>query len=147
MDKIALIVSIISIVISIIISVIEAKRTFRINKSSLESDYFKKIFMEHLIYEIPKRRKYIRFDRNGKLKDTKKLAEELNQIRQDSLYFLYNDKLFYGNLKKATQVLEDYLVKKEDSIFLGEEQTDALNFIQEKIKNLYEIINKRYIGK
>lgn len=146
MDKVALFLSIMSIVITIIIAMIEARRTYRINKTSLESDYFKKIFMEHLINSIPKCRRYIWFDKSGKLKDTKMLSNELKQIRQDSLYFLYNDKKFYDKLKYITQELEDYLVSKEDTIFHGEEQTDALNYIQEKLKELYKIINNRYIG-
>lgn len=64
------------------------------NRVNLEADYFKELYMEHLLYDLPKARKYIRIT-NKKLVDFDKMIDELRTIRQNSLYFLYADKNFY----------------------------------------------------
>lgn len=146
MDILTLILSIIAIIISLSVAIVEYIRDYRISKTSLEADYFREIFMKHLIYNIPNARKYIRFDRNKKLKDTKNLRDELNKLRQDSLYFMYNDITFYDLIKNKSQDLENYLTSNEDKTFIGEEQTSVFNYIQESLISLYKIINDKYLG-
>lgn len=84
--------------------------------------------------------------KDGYLKDSQPLIDELNEIRRDSLYFLYNNKSFYSKLKKKLQKLEDYLIKSEAALLVGEEQTAFLDSIQEQLNGIYEVISQAYCG-
>ena len=141
------IISIIAIIISIIVAFLELVRDFKINKVNLESEYFKDIYKEHLIYKIPKARGYIKFDINDKMVGTDKLIDELQLLRQDSLYFQYNNHTFYRELKERTQKLEDFLVGKAETKFICEDQTQAYKEIQTELNGIYKLISDGYLGK
>jgi hypothetical protein len=143
----ALIISIVAVIISIAVGYIQHKREYNINQTNLEAVYFNDIYKEYLIKRIPIARRYIRFDKNGVLKDTNKIIKELNNIRQDSIYYLYNDEKFYNELKKKCQDLEDYLVRNSTNYLLGEEQTEFHNKLQNELKAIYRIINDKFLGK
>jgi hypothetical protein len=147
MDVAALIIAILALIVSIIVPLIENWRDIKINRINLESEYYRDIYKEHLIKGIPNARKYIGFTPNGKLRDTEELREELNCLRQDSLYFLYNDKEYYDGLKQITQDLEDYLLECEDTIFSKTERRKVLGNIQRMIRELYSYISDNYLGK
>lgn len=90
-----LILSIVAILISvaaIVIEWVEAKQNIRIG---LEADYFSKIYQEYLMKKLPEARRLIRLNNDGKLCDTDSLIDELNNMRRDSLFFKYHDKIFY----------------------------------------------------
>jgi hypothetical protein len=143
----ALIVSIVAVIIALAVGYIQHKREYDINQTNLEAVYFNDIYKEYLIKRIPIARRYIRFDKNGVLKDTNKIRNELNNIRQDSIYYLYNDENFYNELKKKCQDLEDYLVRNSTNSLLGEEQTEFHNKLQNELKDIYRIINDKFLGK
>lgn len=117
----------------------------RINKINLEADYFKTLYSQHLLYELPKARAYMRFS-NGRLKDIDALIGELNKIRQDSLYFMYADKDFYTDIKIALGNLEDYLVKMGEESLNEEEQTEVFEQVQRKLEDIYKIFNDKFVG-
>ncbi len=146
-DIITICIAIFALIISIVVAVNESQRETKINQINLEAEYYREIYKEHLVKGIPNARKYIGFTADGKLRDTKELRDELNTIRQDSLYFLYANKSYYVGLRKITQDLEDFLISNEDSIFEGEERTELLNEIQRKIRKLYKYISDNYLGK
>lgn len=141
------ILSVIAIVISVLVAVTEYIKDIKINRLNLESEYFKDIYKKHLIYEIPTARGYIRLDGDNKLIDIDKMINELQLLRQDSLYFQYNNLEFYNNLKDKTQDLEDYLVSNGGRQFIGEEQTQLYNRIQNSINAIYCVISDGYLGK
>lgn len=147
MDVISIFISIVALIVSIIVAINNNQRETKINQVNLESEYYREIYKEHLIKGIPNARKYIGFTADGRLRDTKELRNELNMIRQDSLYFLYVNKNYYIGLKEITQDLEDYLINNEECIFEGEDRTELLNEIQKKIRNLYKYISDNYLGK
>lgn len=116
------------------------------NKINLEAEYFKELFLDHLIEKIPKARTYIRFQ-NGRLTDIDRLVEELKILNQKSLFYKYWDRNFYANLKSEVQGLEDYLIETADSPLTFSEQNKAMDEIQRKLEVIYSILGKKYIGK
>lgn len=146
MDVAALIIAILALLVSVIVPIIEDRRERKINKINLESEFYKEIYKEHLIKLIPNARKYIGFTESGQLRDTEELREELNKLRQDSLYFLYSDKNYYNKLKRLTQELEDYLITSEENTYNLVERKDVLKEIQRRITELYTHISNNYLG-
>jgi len=141
------ILSIIAIIISILVMIVECIKDMRLSRLNLESEYFKDIYKDHLVYKIPVARKCIKFDMENKLSETDNLIDELQQLRQDSLYFQYNNISFYKNLKETLQRLEDYLVKNTGKEFVGEEQTQVYNIIKKDIDEIYKLISDGFLGK
>lgn len=137
----------IAVGISIIVAIVEYVRDVKLSRVSLESEYFKDIYKEHLVFKIPNARKYVKFDSVNKLIDTDNLINELQALRQDSLYFQYNNHAFYKELKESIQKLEDYLVQNTNKEFIGEEQTQVYTYIKECIDDIYRIISDGYLGK
>lgn len=146
MDVAALIISILAFLLSILVALAESKRDYKITKISIEFEFYREIYKDHLIKKIPEARKYMWISKDGYLKDSQPLIDELNEIRRDSLYFLYNNKSFYSKLKKKLQKLEDYLIKSEAALLVGEEQTAFLDSIQEQLNGIYEVISQAYCG-
>lgn len=144
---IATVLSIIAIIVSICVAIIEYIRDVRLSRNNLEAEYYKDIYKNHLIYEIPKARKYVKFNFENKLIDTDQLIDELQQLRQDSLYFQYNNPLFYRELKNCIQILEDYLVTNTGREYVGEDQTFVYNKLRDCINDIYTIISNGYLGK
>lgn len=141
------ILAVIAIVISVMVAVTEYIKDIKINRLNLESEYFKDIYKKHLIYEMPTARGYIKFDGDNKLIGVDKMINELQLLRQDSLYFQYNNLDFYNNLKDKIQNLEDYLVSNAGKQFIGEEQTQLYNRLQNSINGIYCVISDGYLGK
>lgn len=145
--NISLILSILAIILSITVAVVEYVRDYNINKVNLESEYYKELFKDYLLYDLPKARKYIRFNSADKLVDTDNMINELQNLLQDSLYFQYSNQQFYQELKKIVQQFEDYLVQQSGEIFDAQEKQDVYKKIQDYIVQIYEHISKGYIGK
>lgn len=115
------------------------------NKVNLEADYFRALYSEHLLYKLPKARKYINFE-NKKLVHVDMFLEELNAIRQNSLYFMYADIDFFTDIKIELQKLEDYLIDTGNQIVDEEEQEDVFVQIQYMLEGIYKLFNNKYIG-
>lgn len=141
-----LILSIVAILISvaaIVIEWVEAKQNIRIG---LEADYFSKIYQEYLMKKLPEARRLIRLNNDGKLCDTDSLIDELNNMRRDSLFFKYHDKIFYKNIRSKLQNLEDKLTKKSD-VMDGDEYAEFISELNEDLGDIYVTINNKYMGK
>ena len=147
MDVAALVISILALVFSGIVLIVETIREFKITRMGMEFEFYMEIYKEHLIKKIPEARRVMRFDESHCLKDAQPLIDELNEIRRDSLYFMYNNKNFYTQLKTKLQTLEDYLIVTEAKKVLADEQTAFWNEVQEGLKGIYETISKAYRGK
>ena len=136
----------ISAVISFVSCVYNNRQTKKINNINIKSRYFEKIFDDYLIYKIPESRKYIRFDENGKLDDFQKLIDELCNMRKNASFFKYDNNEFYGNLKRLTQDLENYLVDCGNHSFENDEQANVYTKISEKTTKIYGCISNCYLG-
>ena len=49
--------SIVAIIISIVVAIVEYIKEVRLSRINLESEYYKDIYKNHLVYEIPTARK------------------------------------------------------------------------------------------
>lgn len=141
------VLSFFAIIISIGTVIFEYIRELKFNRTNLEAIYYTDIYKEHLVYGIPNARKYIKIDINNQLIGTDKLINELQKLRQDSLYFQYSNIKFYEELCKATQTLEDFLVENTSKFYEGEEQTKIYNYIQNGLNEVYRVISSGYLGK
>lgn len=140
------ILSIIAIVVSLGSAAYQWYLDSHMNKVNLESEYFKALYSKHLLYDLPIARKYIRFSGNS-LVDIDLLIDELNSIRNDSLYFKYADFDFYNDAKIVLQQLEDYLIDASQRIVNAEEQKIILEQIEIKLGSIYKVFGNKYIGK
>ncbi len=147
MDLAALIVAIIAIIVSVIVASIQYNKEVKLTKINLESVYINEIYKEYLITRLPNGRKHLHINPQGKLLYIDKLTTELNSMRQSSLYYLYNDKDFFDRLKNSCQEMEDYLIDMSSKEILGEEQTEFYGKIQSQMKEIYRIVNEKFIGK
>lgn len=140
-----LILSILAIIISIGSVLFEYFWNQRINITNLEAEFFKDIYSDYLMKQIPDARNVIHYN-NNIVSDTDDLIEVLNNIRHSSLFYKYKDKNFYSQLCKLLQKLEDKLVSKTGQM----SDDDYASFIQEinsDIESIYDTIMKKYIGK
>ena len=123
-------IAIIAILVSIATAIKQWHHDIHMNRMNLEADYFKELYSEHLLHELPKVRKYLYF-RDGKLSDVDPL-----------------DNAFYLKLKKSLSDLEDYLCTcSEQEIDNYTNQTVVMDEIQNKLTNIYKILSKKYHGK
>lgn len=146
MDVIALLLSLAAIVVSIVVALSEHDLNLKINRINLAATYFDEIYKEHLVYKIPKARRYLRFGLNNKPKDTQYLIDELNDIRKESLYFCYVNPKFYNGLVDKLRKLEDYLIVSEDKTFLGDQQLNFFKQVHYYINEIYKHITAEYVG-
>ena len=146
MEKMSIVLSVVEIIISLAVAFIEYRRDYSISRMALEAEFFKEIYKKHLICLIPDARKYIWFNQEGILSDVDNLIDELKKLKQDSLYFYYNDTKYYKKLKQLCQELEEFLEENAGKIFLAEEQGEVVNRIHKKIRKIYKHISEGYLG-
>lgn len=152
LEQAAFVLSIISLVLSVLvgigIAIYEVKSSKKLNDISLETSYFNKLYKDYLLIDLPKHRKLITFNYEGKLIGTEDLIAGLKKIREDSLYYFYTDQKFYNQLKKCVQDLEDYILITEDRFVDNMDQVDVHNEITDKIKDIYKVMcSKCFNGK
>lgn len=140
------ILSIIAIIVSGGLAIHQWRRDSHANLVNLEADYFKELYMEHLLHQLPRARTYLHFQ-NGILKDIDNLLDELNAIRNDSLYFMYVDSEFYQQLKCKLQELEDYIIVVSDQYIEKDNHQEVFDNIQMHLEELYKILSNKYHGK
>ena len=145
LDIIAIIISVIAILASVICAVITFIQNYKINKINMKARYYNKIFDSYLIEKIPMSYRYLIF-RDNKLSDSDKISDVLSDLLKDILYFKCADRKFYEVLKKSIEEIEDYILECGNRQFIQDEQGKVFENIQEKLENLYAIINNSYIG-
>ncbi len=146
LDIIAIIISLIAILASVICAVIAFIQNYKINKINMKAGYYNKIFDSYLIEKIPMSYRYLIF-KDNKLSDSDKISDVLSDLLKDILYFKCADRKFYEVLKKSIEEIEDYILECGNRQFIQDEQGKVFENIQEKLENLYAIINNSYIGK
>ena len=146
LDYAALVISILSIIISLVLAHFEYKTSVRINTSQLKSVYFNEIFKDHLLNKLPAARYDLTFGRSGELLNLVEFVSEVNQIRRDSIYYMYEDKEYYDKLVAILQDLEDYVVNAANNTMTNEKQSEFLIVVHNKTKSLYAHINSIFLG-
>jgi hypothetical protein len=141
--EVSIILSIAAIIISIGIPIFEYCNNIKFNKVSLISDYYKEIYSVYLMKEIPKARMYIRYSEE-RLSGTEKIIDVLRLVREDSIFFKYNDHLFYEQLITIIQELEDLLVLT-DKMSNDNYVLFYIDF-EKKLGHIYECISRRHLG-
>lgn len=140
------VLSLIAIIVAIGSAIYQLRHETQVNTINLEADYFKELYMTHLLRLLPKTRTYLRFDK-GTLMDIDRMIDELNAIRNDSLYFMYVDSSFYEKLKMYLQDLEDFLIITSNQSIVGPNQEEVFKDIEIKLEDIYELLSKKYHGK
>lgn len=142
----SLIISIAAFIVSIVSIIITFYQNKDITSLNLQARYFEKIFDKYLIKEIPRARNYIKYI-NNRLIDADKLIDVLDSVKFDSLYFKYNNNVFYTKLTNAIDNLTDFLSncsnKNEPD---QDKQSDNIKEIGNKITIIYQIINTYSTG-
>lgn len=145
-DAVSLVFSFIALTISGFVAVIEYKRDYKINRLNMESEYFTDIYKMYLIEKIPVARKKLHFER-GQLIGISELIEVLKGIWKDSLYFEFRNKIFYDELKKKSQRLEDYIIQMASSGVVDiHRQEIFFKQVDTYIKSIYDYISKAHFG-
>ncbi len=138
----ASVLSVLAIMISII-SIIEQRK---INRTNLQSTYFKEIFSDYLLHKIPDAASKINFNNKGYILNNYKTV---NKIFMDMIkkcgYYKYAKNDFYVQLIQMTKDLEDKLVSK-NGICISDinEQNLFLIMIHQDVMNIIKFINKNY---
>ncbi|EPE2380652.1 TPA: hypothetical protein ACF3TQ_000623 [Enterococcus faecium] len=142
--NVAIVALVISLIFSIASLIIETYRYNKSNKITAEIDFFKSIFHEHLLKNIPEARSRIQRLTGGKIEGIDGLANILNSLRQDALFFKYKDKKFYNKLKDSLQTLEDKITVIDK---LDEERYDEFKLkLNKDIENIYALILNKEAG-
>ena len=144
----SLIFASLSLIVSLVNALYSYSQKEKLNKINIRSKYFEKIFDEHLIIKLPEARKYVRFDKNGSLKDTNALSEALTDMRKDALYFMYADRKFYDKLRTLIENLDDYINECGNKNYHDHDQQSLVfNTIQDKMESIYNCVINSSIGK
>lgn len=145
-DKIALVLSILSLISSIVMVIFQVKKSKKLNDITLESNYFDYLYRDLLVLKIPSARVKMTFNSESHLVGTEEILSVITEIRHKSMYFQYADKAFYDNLKRKLEDLENYIVRTEDKVVKGEDQRDFFNTIHSRISGIYNLMLSKYKG-
>lgn len=145
-DAISVLVSIAAIIVAVGVAVMQHTSSKKDKQVALEAEYFRTIYSEHLLRNIPSARQEIIFDSSHHLSGCNTLLDELNSIRRDSAYFQYQDPSFYASLKTQLQNLENYITEALNKMHVGEDQTSFNNRVCDGLTVIYKTISKRYYG-
>lgn len=138
-------ISIIALIVSVASPYFEYKWNQKMNKNNLEAEYFRKIYSSFLMKEIPEARLFMHYNHN-KLSDVDSLTQVLRKIRQESIYFKYNNRNFYDELLDKLQILEDDLVLSEGRDMDNDTYVEFYKRSEREIEAIYECITKQYLG-
>lgn len=146
-DIIAITISIASLLFSIWNALWQNKENRRMKEVDLEAVYFQKILQEYLWEEIPNARDKIKFDENGKIIETGRFQDVVNDTRRKLLYFKYVNEEFYNEVFEILQEMENYVVDSYNKkIVTAEEKTYFYSELNEKMGKFYKIVYDQYHG-
>ncbi len=145
MERLALIISIVSVIIAAASAIFSYQQNKRLSIVNIKAHYYEKIFDDYLIHQIPQSRKYLRFDGES-LKDGQKLLDTLSEMRMNALYFKYDNRVFYKELVSYITDMEDYICECGNKKFEQEEQAEVWISIQNRMEKIYSCIHENYTG-
>ncbi len=144
-EYVSLVLSFAAIMISAIHALFEVHQMKRVNDLSMKAKYYNDVFDEHLIKKIPIARQYIRFV-DCRISDTNKLTDELDEMMKDALFFKYDNRAFYNELKGQVNDLEDYISDCCNRSFEQDEQAIVYVEISKRIEVIYKTVSMAYVG-
>lgn len=143
MEIAAFVISILSLFVAFLMPIYEQYRSKKVNDINLNSEYLKDIYIKYLTDKIPNARKLIRFN-DDKLSDVAELANAFQELLHQVYFFKYIDEEFYAELKIYIQDLEDSLSNDSGMKFSDEEKEKFNESLEEKVTNIYSILNNKY---
>lgn len=144
-EYLELVIAILAIIISIVVGICDFRLNCKLNKLNMESEIYQKIFFDYFIHKIPKAQQNIKNTSNG-LTGTSILEEELNNLRQEALFFLYKNEPFYKKLCKKLQLLEDKVVTANEKKMDETKYHMFIDEVTEEIKDIYSLVMNQYEG-
>ena len=146
-NMISIIISALALVISTVHACFECWQMKRINDLSLKSKYYNDVFDEYLLNRIPGGRRYIRFNDAGKLVDVNELTRALDDMMNDALFFKFDNRNFYDELKNQVKKLQDYISVNCNKCTERDEQGKVYDAISNMIEEIYKLVGSAYVGK
>lgn len=126
----------------------EYNYTFRINKNALMSTYYSVTYKKYLTELLPITRMNISYDRQSRfLSGTDKLEDLIMDMRDESLYFKYQNTVFYKNLMVKLDKIDDLIVENGQKRLAENAFKEFEIKLDDAIANMYKLINDNYIGK
>lgn len=145
-DVLTLILSLIAIMVSVITHIREQNNTQRINAINLDAEFYRKIFFNSLINQIPAQRIKIKLS-NNRVSKVDGLSKELNDLRKRCAFFKFKNAEFYNPLVNKLQDLEDKLVLLPNEDRIDENKFRKIEMeLDKNIREIYEFIMKSYNG-
>ncbi|MCI9078120.1 MAG: hypothetical protein HFH68_04210 [Lachnospiraceae bacterium] len=142
------VLSVIAIIISIMTVFFEFYYTNHNNKSSLMSIYYSETYKKYLTRLVPDARIDISYNKQTKvLSGTDKLESVILDIRNDSLYFKYQNKNFYNKLIEKLNLIDDLLVLNGQKRLSEKAYKEFETELDDIIAKMYELINNNYTGR
>ena len=138
------ILSVVAIGVSIATVIWQSYKDAKFNKINLNAEFFKQLFFDRLLKNIPKERDKLEFNANGKLCGYKKFVNCFLKILSDSAYYKYKDKKYYEDLKECIWGLEDYVFDKANQQINSEEQKKVFDNIDKKMSGIYKLMTDKY---
>ena len=142
LDVVALIVSVVSVFASFILTKIELAHNDKTNSLNLENEYFRKVFTDFMVNNVPSARSALYVTESGILSGKQALINELHNIMKQSLYYKYADYEFYDKMCDKIQELEDFLVDGYNEI----DSNSITDMIDSYIESIYLCLHNRYQG-
>ena len=133
---------------ALIVSILAAIYSERTGRASIRADNCGKIFDIYLIDKIPKSRTNLRFGADGKLHNGNEFSDILTEMLMSALFYKYSDNLFYENLGKKCQWIEDLIAEAGNHPIPSEhEQSKFWNELQNELEGVYKMVEDKRIGR
>ena len=134
--------------IALIVSILTMIYTEKSSRASIRADNCGKIFDAYLIDKIPKSRTNLRFGADGKLRNGNEFSDILTEMLMSALFYKYSDNLFYENLGKKCQWIEDLVAEAGNHPIPSEhEQSKFWNELQNELEGVYKMVEDKRIGR
>lgn len=133
---------------ALIVSILAVIYSERTGRASIRADNCGKIFDAYLIDKIPKSRTNLRFGADGKLHNGNEFSDILTEMLMSALFYKYSDSLFYKNLGKKCEWIEDLIAEVGNHPIPSEhEQNKFWNDLQSELEGVYKMVEGKRIGR
>ncbi len=135
-------------IISLLVSFYALFQNKKINCINLQADYYKTVFEDYLLKEIPIAVRMLKFNEFGKLYDDyKEITKVFIKMLEDCTYFAYANNDFYEKLSEKIIELDDKLVNTANVIInKKDKQSTFIYEIHQDIQSIIKLINKSYMS-
>ena len=142
LDIIAIVISVLGVFVSILVVRWQLMQDRRLNTLNLENEYFRQAFINCMLVDLPNARAHISITKKGDVIGKDLLKKELQNLMRKSLFYRYNDYVFYDSLCENIQILEDYLV----NLMHSENKEHTYNEIDAYMEDIFQCLSNKYKG-